>query len=103
MIKQGEDGMNGESATILTLNGTSGAAPLVSNIVVEVEAGVPLPRSAGRSRYPWTQMTPGDSFLFPDGISIKSARTMASVAGKRLGWRFAVRRMFNGVRVWRVQ
>jgi hypothetical protein len=74
----------------------------------EIESGVPMPkveRSFGprESKYPWTAMDKvGDSFHVPLG-NLKSLRTTAYAAGKRLGMKFKARVVDGGVRVWRTE
>lgn len=58
------------------------------------------PKHSGK--YPWRQMRVGDSFAFPLA-SIETMRPLATLTGKRLGFRFSVRKMdAKTARVWRV-
>lgn len=67
----------------------------------KVQKGVKMP--APRVKYPWRQMKVGDSFAAPIR-SHQSVRTAASQTGKRLGTRYAVRKVnAKSVRVWRVK
>ena len=68
----------------------------------DVQANVPLPKRTKSSKYPWAQMDVFDSFLVPDG-NIKSLRTTAYAAGKRMGMKFTASRDGDGVRIWRVE
>lgn len=70
-----------------------------------IEQNVPVPKAtrsaSGTTKYPWELMSPNDSFMV-DGGNVKSLRTTAYVAGKRLGMKFVVRTVEGGARVWRV-
>ena len=76
-----------------------------------IEKGIKIPpsKSPGRtSRYPWSELSIGDSFLVPkNGVAAEKLRIrLASIAsyhqrkGKAV---FTVRSLPNGVRVWRVR
>lgn len=68
---------------------------------MDIEKDISLP--ASRCRYPFDQMEPGDSFL----LASKERGTSARVAGRRFvlvnqpSWRFSLRRVENGWRLWR--
>lgn len=69
-----------------------------------IESGVPVPPKGvfGRSsKYPWQLMDVDDSFMVEKG-NLKSLRTTAYGAGKRMGLKFTARAVEGGVRVWRV-
>jgi len=76
----------------------------------EIESGLPLPpRHNPHTKYPFAQMKPGDSFFVPvgpDGTLTKLASKVANVTARarkeKLG-KFAVRKLSDGVRVWRVE
>jgi hypothetical protein len=75
--------------------------------VFEIEKGVPVPEKATggrRPKYPFENMSVGDSFFVP-GKS-KMASTVAS-AEKRLGFKFkwavVTHKGVDGVRIWRVE
>jgi hypothetical protein len=69
-----------------------------------IEKGVPLPeRKAGRRQlYPFTEMKAGSSFLAPIAAEL-NIRAAASYQNRTTKMRFAVHRMPNGIRVWRVK
>lgn len=72
---------------------------------IEIEDGIPLPAiTAGRMRYPWDKLQPGQSFFIPGA-------TESRVTPKKLreqGWKFtsAVEETHygeRGRRYWRVE
>jgi len=72
---------------------------------ITVDKGVPIPnfRTAPRkSKYPWRDLEVGDSFLVPDTTSERFG-PQAREAGLRLGRKFTVRKVEEGVRVWRTE
>ncbi len=68
--------------------------------VVQIDRGVPLDTSR-YVRYPFAKMKVGDSFF----VEIETKR-VASAASKyrrkHLDYRFAVRKVSGGTRVWRI-
>ena len=79
-----------------------------------IEKGIPAPVRGSATNFPLTQMEIGDSFLVPVDFADQSPeavtlakRKVASLAAARqgvtktTGSKFAVRRLENGVRVWR--
>lgn len=69
---------------------------------VKIEKGVPAPRYRGRYKYPWEVLEVGDSFLVGEGL-YGTVMAGAQYQGKKLGKRFVVRKVEDGVRVWRVE
>jgi hypothetical protein len=71
-----------------------------------VEKGIPLPprKTSGsyRSKYPFTRMAIGDSFVVADSATAK-IRTAASWAAIRHGMKFSCRKTDDGIRVWRTR
>ena len=70
----------------------------------EIEAGVPLP--APQAKYPFAIMDVEDSFFVPyDGVPenvvIKRLRGACNWAQNKYERKFIVRRVDEGVRVWR--
>ena len=59
---------------------------------------VPIPESKSRSK--WAHMTVGQS-VFLEGKSYKHAYNIVSGLKRRLGFKFAVRTVDGGVRIWR--
>ena len=66
---------------------------------MKIEKNIPAPKS--RSKYPFREMEVGNSF-WSDNANIRS---IATRAGKRLGYAFSTRAELNGdvkgFRVWR--
>jgi hypothetical protein len=69
-----------------------------------IEKGIPVPaaRNTSGSMYPFRLMEVGDSFLLADESMVKRARASANVTGKRMGAKFACRKVSDGWRFWRV-
>lgn len=59
----------------------------------------------GRTKYPLRDMLPGDSILFKDRNQANSARVSAMrfVRTQKPGWKFQLRRVENGWRLWRIE
>ena len=71
-------------------------------IYAEIETGVPVPAlPAERVYYPWREMNVGDSFVARNtrAALINNAKYRAE---RRTGYRFVVRRVTAGYRVWRI-
>jgi hypothetical protein len=77
--------------------------------MIKVDRGVKMPArdrgdgSGRRHEYPWRAMRVGDSFLFPKDVGEQAARSMSYNTGVRIGRRYAVRKMGQQVRCWRVE
>jgi len=74
---------------------------------IVIEKGVPLPalRRAGRkSKYPFAEMEPGDSFFVKD-VKASSLHTSALCFAKRHqpAWKFVTRKVEGGTHIWRVK
>lgn len=73
-------------------------------MIVRIDKDIPLPpRSVGRptaKKYPWDTMEIGDSFLHQ--ASYITATTSAQRKALN-GRKFSVRRMPDGIRIWRVE
>jgi hypothetical protein len=67
----------------------------------QIESGIEMPM--GRTKYPFSDMQPGDSIRFTDGKQANSARVSALrfVRSHAPDWGFQLRRMDNGWRLWR--
>jgi hypothetical protein len=76
-----------------------------------VERGVPIPpKGYGKNIYPWRSMETGDSFMVPcPAISKETERlfnTLTKCANNhrlKTGKRFTMRRVMEGIRVWRTK
>lgn len=70
----------------------------------EIQKNVQLPpvqRSGGRSsKYPFGEMTVGDSF-FVDNVDPKLVQQAAAAYGRRHNVKFETRRCDGGIRVWK--
>lgn len=69
--------------------------------MLEIDRGIDIPPS--RTRYPFSEMEPGDSILFPTEKKAISARVAAVRYAERHNpaWRFTLRRVEGGWRLWR--
>lgn len=59
-------------------------------------------RKGSPPKYPWLQMEPGDAFKFGLGVTLHSAKSMASNAAAAREIKFAVRECDDGVYCWRI-
>lgn len=70
-----------------------------------IEHGVPLrPRSGGlgaSAKYPFAEMTVGDSFVGPASLR-KRASSAAAAHFRKYGRKFSIRNDGDGFRCWRV-
>lgn len=75
----------------------------------KIEKDVPLPKKgSGRPRkYPFKDMEVGDSFFAKNdkGVTpiLNRIQYLASIYGRRYKYRFATRKVNNGVRCWRTK
>lgn len=74
--------------------------------MIAIDKDIPLPPKKGGfgqpRKYPWNEMEIGDSFVLM-AKNMPCASAGASTTGKRLGFRFTVRRENGGgFRVWRI-
>lgn len=76
----------------------------------EIEKDVPLSESSKgkKNAYPLRAMDVGDSFLVPangSDVSVLRNRLAASVryVSMQNGWKFSVRKVEGGLRVWRTE
>ena len=66
---------------------------------IEVRKNIPLPvhrSKAGRSKYPFAQMQPGDSFLFPAGTNPMAAYQAARRGREIYGKDFRTTKLDDG-------
>jgi hypothetical protein len=68
----------------------------------QIDSGVEMPK--GRTKYPFSEMLPGDSILFTKAKQANSARVSALrfVRSHAKEWHFQLRRVENGWRLWRI-
>lgn len=71
--------------------------------MLQIETGIELP--SDRMKYPFRDMGVGDSILFKDRAQSNSARVSALrfVRTHQTFWRFKLRRVPDGWRLWRTQ
>lgn len=72
---------------------------------MKIDEGIPQPNSRQKgpqSRYPFSRMEVGDSFLV-EGVEGYKVRNAASRWGRANGKQLTVSRMVNGYRCWRVK
>jgi hypothetical protein len=67
-------------------------------MIVDIEKGIPIPSNGlkARSKYPWSTMEIGDSFVGP-----KSLTGQAHHRGLLTGMKYVTRTEGDKVRVWR--
>jgi hypothetical protein len=64
---------------------------------------LPIDREYGKRKYPFAQLQPGESVLYPcETVETKKVSTAAYRVAKYHNWQFIVRRVESGVRVWRI-
>jgi len=68
----------------------------------KIESNIEIPES--RTKYPFDDMEVGDSILFPKRKAADSARVAAVrfAQAHRPGWKFSLRTVEDGWRLWRV-
>jgi hypothetical protein len=72
----------------------------------KIEANVIVPPKQRRGIYPWRLMNVGDSFFVEgDDSSVRSnvANCATSFSCRNKGYRFSIRKVPGGLRVWRVE
>lgn len=67
-----------------------------------IEKKVPLPELRSDHKYPFSKMTVGDSFLWEGKTSTKIS-VASNYYRKKLGFRFTIRAVEGGFRIWRVE
>lgn len=76
---------------------------------IEVDHTHPIPEPANgpTMKYPWSRMSPGDSFFVPFDADDKGQgnrlRSAASTRKTRHGEQYTVRRVADGYRIWRME
>ncbi len=71
-----------------------------------IERNIPIPpavQSGRRRKYPYAEMSIGDSVFIPHNKIPGPAYSSAMSYGLRNGKRFTGRQMDGGVRIWRVE
>ena len=78
--------------------------------MIKVDKNITKPKSGSGSmvaiKYPFGEMAEGDSFFVPEEGDKKSQRariaSASCVFGKRHKMKFSLRKVYGGLRVWRV-
>lgn len=74
----------------------------------EIEKGIPCPPNSagtnnlGRTKYPFAEMSIGDSFAYPQKTKHNTVGVTVCRAAKKLGFKFVTRKVDGIIRVWRV-
>lgn len=72
-----------------------------------IDKSIPFPEikrwNAGELKYPWRELTVGDSFLVSKEVKLSSMHAQCSRYGRQYGRKFRARKTEEGVRVWRVE
>lgn len=80
---------------------------------MKIEHNIPLPdrstNNANATKYPFSLLNPGDSFLVPLPADTKEANAKRAVISglmahhsRKRGTKYASRRLPDGLRVWRI-
>lgn len=72
----------------------------MSEFVIETNVTIP-PRN--KAVYPWATMEVGDSFLVANYDLWSSVKSAAYLYSKRNGVKFTIRKLREGLRIWRVE
>jgi hypothetical protein len=68
---------------------------------MQIDTSVPMPISKRSRKYPFLDMSVGDSVYFEEEDINGKAYRAAMSTGTRHGLRFVARRENNGLRIWR--
>ena len=75
----------------------------------DIERNVPLPPvKIGKPKYPFQKLAISESFLVPCGDyekpeAMNSLTSCRAHAQRKTGWKFAMRSVKGGIRVWRIK
>ena len=78
------------------------------NKFFEIESNIPVPAiKPGRPKYPFRQLAVSESFLVPCGDyekpeAMNSLTSCRAHAQRKTGWKFVMRSVTGGIRVWRI-
>ena len=74
---------------------------------MKIEKNIPIPESAGESKYPFKDMEVGDSVFVEGQTSQGAAMMSAKNIERRYGVKFSARKRtedgVDGVRIWRIE
>lgn len=74
--------------------------------MIPIDKGIQMPEYVEYDtsrKYPFADMEVGDSFLVTSEKLIRVVHSRASQVGRKRGWKFIVRKVEGGSRVWRVR
>lgn len=74
-----------------------------NEIVIEKEVPIPSPGRKGGTIYPFSAMKIGDSFLLSKKLGAAARSSAYKFAGDHPGFKFTVREIPEGIRIWRVK
>ena len=70
---------------------------------VEKNVHIPIGKPATTKKYPFGDMSIGESFLVPEGDNSNNVVRSAHAYGKRNGMKFTSRKAEGGTRIWRIE
>lgn len=68
--------------------------------MITIEHGIPIPQ---KTKYPLEQLAIGDSFLCPKTTKSKNITSLCVAYSKKTGFKYTVRKVEDGLRVWRIK
>ena len=90
--------------TLLVTAATIGQFCYWMDTMMKIEKGVSLPPNMRMIKYPFQDMGVGDSILFTEKQKAESARvsSLRFVTRRAPAWRFSMRKVAQGWRLWRI-
>jgi hypothetical protein len=72
---------------------------------IKIEKGIPVPKAKGgrKARFPFREMTIGDSVFFGQELAERARNAATLFARYNPEYKFTSRREENGVRIWRIE
>lgn len=67
----------------------------------KIEKNISITPRCAYSKWPFSRMAVGESFLLPAGTNRAAAATAASYFGKRNNKKYSIRKTEDGIRCWR--
>jgi hypothetical protein len=95
---------HGPRINCLTSNATKDIESLLYySVGMKIETDVPLPESSRARKYPFLEMSVGESVYF-DGEEVNGRAYRAAMStGRRHNQKYVARREDNGLRIWRAE